>query len=121
MQTLTICIPSVRFPFFPARDAKKYMQASSSSSSSGPYSDAIETYAVPVAVTTKTKGTSAATTTETVYRNAAHKDQLLRGFPFPNDDCKTLGDIWESAFKKYPNRPLLGCVHARRMCSLRFL
>jgi hypothetical protein len=104
--------------FFPARDAQKYKQASSSSSS-GPYSDAIETYAVPVAVTTKTKGTSAATT-ETVYRNAAHKDQLLRGFPFPNDDCKTLGDIWESAFKKYPNRPLLGCVYARARGCLRF-
>lgn len=45
---------------------------------------------------------------ETVYRSASHKSKLLTGFPFPDDDCKTLGDIWESAFKKYPNRPLLG-------------
>ena len=62
-------------------------------------------YAVPVLVTSSS---SDRRTTERVYRNAAHKDHLLRGFPFPNDECKTLGDMWESAFKKYPNKDFLG-------------
>ena len=86
------------------------IQASSSSSASSPRGDAIDAYAVPVLVTSSSSSSDrgSTTTTERVYRNAAHKDQLLRGFPFPNDDCKTLGDIWESAFKKYPNKAFLG-------------
>ena len=56
---------------------------------------------------------------ETVYRNASHKHKLLTGFPFPDDDCKTLGDIWESAFKKYPNRPLLERFDGRTYWTLR--
>ena len=84
--------------------------ASSSSSASSPKrGDAIDDakYAVPVLVTSSSSS-SDRRTTERVYRNAAHKDHLLRGFPFPNDECKTLGDIWESAFKKYPNKAFLG-------------
>jgi hypothetical protein len=68
-------------------------------------------YAVPVLVTSSSSSSSSSSdrrTTERVYRNAAHKDHLLRGFPFPNDECKTLGDMWESAFKKYPNKDFLG-------------
>ena len=86
--------------------------ASSSSSASSPKrGDAIDDakYAVPVLVTSSSSSSSSdRRTTERVYRNAAHKDHLLRGFPFPNDECKTLGDIWESAFKKYPNKAFLG-------------
>ena len=87
--------------------------ASSSSSASSPkrFGDAIDDakYAVPVLVTSSSSSSSSdRRTTERVYRNAAHKDHLLRGFPFPNDECKTLGDIWESAFKKYPNKAFLG-------------
>ena len=88
--------------------------ASSSSSASSPKrGEAVDDakYAVPVLVTSSSSSSylsSDRRTTERVYRNAAHKDHLLRGFPFPNDECKTLGDIWESAFKKYPNKAFLG-------------
>ena len=81
--------------------------SSESSASSPPTKrfgdDDAQQYAVPVLVTSSDRRT-----TERVYRNAAHKDHLLRGFPFPNDECKTLGDMWESAFKKYPNKDFLG-------------
>lgn len=80
--------------------------SSESSASSPPtkrFGDDDAQYAVPVLVTSSDRRT-----TERVYRNAAHKDHLLRGFPFPNDECKTLGDVWESAFKKYPNKAFLG-------------
>lgn len=43
-----------------------------------------------------------------VYRNARHAQELMSGFPSPDDHVATLHELWEVTASRFANTPLLG-------------